>query len=75
MSEAGSTEASNALPKYKNQQLNVDGRLQLEQRMRSNTCTTRSQPVELVTKIPPRVLGVHVVSAKDGEDDALNQLK
>ena len=28
MSEAGGTEASNALPKYKNQQSNIDGGLQ-----------------------------------------------
>ena len=48
MSEAGGTEASDALPKYKNQQSNIEGRLQLKQRMRSTTCTTRSQPVELV---------------------------
>ena len=48
MSEAGGTEASNTLPKYKNQQSNIEGRLQLEQRMCSTTCTTCSQPVELV---------------------------
>ena len=53
MSEAGGTEASNALPKYRNQQSNIKGGLQSEQRMRSTMCTTRSQPAELVTKSLP----------------------
>ena len=52
MSEAGSTEASDTLSqKYKNQQSNIERRLQLEQRMRSNTCTTPPQPVELAVTI------------------------
>ena len=49
MSEADATEVRDTLSqKYKNQQSNTEGRLQLEQCMRSAMCTTHSQPVELV---------------------------